>query len=82
VLLARTGLNGRDPITGGDASRMLGGSYQRIYQLEQQLSNHRARAGPHAGVWMPQVTQVRHTGWPDGYTLAGVEATRAFFTSS
>ena len=78
VLLARTGLNGRDPITGGEAGRMLGVSYQRIYQLERQLSNHRTRTGPPAGVWMPQVTQAQRTGRPGGYTDAGIAAITGF----
>jgi hypothetical protein len=80
VLLARTGLSGRDPISGGDAGRMLGVSYQRIYQLEQQLANHRTRTAPPAGVWMPQVAQAERTGWPDGYTEMGIAAVTRFVT--
>ena len=54
VLLARTGLGGRHQIAGGDTGRMLGVSYQRIYQLEQQLDKHRCRTVAPAGVWMPK----------------------------
>ena len=50
VLLARTGLGGRDPVTAAEAGRMLGVSYQRIYQLEQQLDTHRIRVSSPAGV--------------------------------
>jgi hypothetical protein len=78
VLLARMGLNGRDPITRVEAAGRLGVSYQRIYQLEQQLSKHRNRAAPPAGVWMPQVTRAQHTGWPDGYTDTGIAAITGF----
>jgi hypothetical protein len=78
VLLARTGLNGQDPITRVEAGRMLGVSYQRIHQLERQLSKHRTRAGSPAGVWMPQATQAQRTGWPDGYTDLGIEAITRF----
>ena len=78
VLLARSGLNGRDPITAAEAGRILCVSCQRIYQLEQQLANHRIRAGSPAGVWMPQVIQAQATGWPDGYTDSGLAAITAF----
>jgi hypothetical protein len=29
---------------------------------------------------MPQVAEAERNGWPDGYTQAGIEATKAFFT--
>ena len=47
VLLARTGLDGQDPMTGFEAGRRLGVSCQRIYQIERQL--HRRRPGPAPG---------------------------------
>ena len=50
VLLARTGLNGRDPISGPRAARMLGVSPARIYQIQDALDRHRLRARPPAGV--------------------------------
>jgi hypothetical protein len=78
VLLARTGLNGRDPITRVEAAGRLGVSYQRIYQLELKLSKHHTRTAPPAGVWMPQVTRAQHTGWPDGYTDTGIAAITGF----
>ena len=79
ALLARTGLNGRDPIYGTTVARMLGVSPARIYQIQDQLERHRVRARPPAGVWMPQVTKAALFGWPDGYTDAGIAATKAFF---
>ena len=62
VLLARTGLNGQDPIPRADAGRRLGVSYQRIYQLEQKLQTHRHRATSPGGIWMPQVNSVEDAG--------------------
>jgi hypothetical protein len=55
ALLARTGLNGLDPIAGADAARRVGVSHQRMYQIVQQLYRARDRACPPAGIWMPQV---------------------------
>ena len=81
VLLERTGLSGRNPTTGGEAGRMLGVSRRRIYQLEQQLANHRTRTVAPAGVWMPQVTQAQLTGWPAGYTETGIAAITGFVSS-
>ena len=63
VLLARSGLNGQNPIPRAEAGRHLGVSYQRIYQLEQQLAGHRGRAMPPGGVWMPQVDSAGKDGW-------------------
>jgi hypothetical protein len=63
VLLARTGLSGRDPITRAEAARRLGVSYQRIYQLEQKLQAHRDRATSLGGIWMPQVASAATDGW-------------------
>lgn len=80
ALLARTGLNGRDPIYGTTAARMLDVSPARIYQIQDQLERHRVRTRPPAGVWMPQVTTAGWFAWPDGYTDAGIAATKAFFT--
>jgi hypothetical protein len=79
VLLARTGLNGRDPITGAEAGRRLGVSYQRIHQLEQQLEAHRTRCAAPAGIWMPQVGETERDIWPDGFTEGGVATIRSFF---
>jgi hypothetical protein len=62
VLLARTGLRGHDSITRSEAAKQLVVSSQRIYQLEQQLTKHRNRTAPPAGVWMPQATQAKRTG--------------------
>lgn len=81
MLLARTGLDGVGPITRTEAATRLGVSYQRIYQLERQLLKHRARAGPSAGVWMPQLTEAQRTGWPGGYTDAGVVAITKFIST-
>jgi hypothetical protein len=55
ALLACTGLNRRDPITGAQASRLLGVSHQRMYQIVQQLYRARDRACPPEGIWMPQL---------------------------
>jgi hypothetical protein len=55
ALLARTGLNGLDRITGADAARRLCVSHQRMYQIVQQLYRARDRACPPEGIWMPQV---------------------------
>lgn len=65
VLLARTGLRGDDPIAGPEAGRRLGVSYQRIYQLEQQLKSHGDRAAPPCGIWMPQVESAAKYGWTE-----------------
>ena len=78
VLLARRGLNGQNPTTGGEAARRLGVSCQRVYQLERQLSNHLTRAAPPAWGWMPQVTRVRRTWWPDSYSDAGIATITEF----
>lgn len=79
VLLARTGLNGRDPITGIEAGRRLGVSYQRIYQLEQQLRKSRDKARSPGGIWMPQIDDAEREGWPDDFTDSGIGAIRSFF---
>jgi hypothetical protein len=50
ALLARTGLNGRDPISGADAARRLGVSHQRMHQIVQQLYRARDRACPPEGI--------------------------------
>ena len=41
VLLAYTGLNGRDPIMGREAGATLGVSYQRVQQISAQLHRNR-----------------------------------------
>ena len=82
ALLARTGLNGRDPIYGSTAARMLDVSPARIYQIQDQLERRRVRARPPAGTWVPQMTVAESRGWPNSYTTAGIEATRRFFAES
>jgi hypothetical protein len=63
ALLARTGLNGSDPINGTDAARRLGISHQRMYQIVQQLHRAKARARPSAGIWMHSYMRLtRHAG--------------------
>jgi hypothetical protein len=49
ALLACTGLNGLDPITGADAARRLGVSHQRMSQIVGQLYRARDRACPPQG---------------------------------
>ncbi len=82
VLLARTGLNGRDPITGREAALRLQRSQARIQQIRDQLLRNRERCRPPAGVWMPQIEVAERDGWPEGYTETGVEATRGFLARS
>jgi hypothetical protein len=79
VLLAYTGLNGRNRILGREAAEILGVTHQNISRIAGQLGRNRDRARPPGGIWMPQVdTAVRH-GWPARRTAAGVEATCRFF---
>jgi hypothetical protein len=78
VLLARTGLDGHDPISGPEAGERLGVTYQRIAQLEEQLANHRNRTATPGGIWMPQVAEANLNGWPQGYTNDGIDAITAF----
>ncbi len=78
VLLARTGLDGSDPITGVEAARRIGVSNQRISQLVDQLQRHRERTRAPAGVWMPQVAEAERSCFPDEYTGAGIAAVRRF----
>ena len=82
VLLARTGLNGRDPIFGTTAARMLGVTPARMYQIQDALERHRMRACSPDAVWMPQVAAAERFGWPADYTEEGIAATRAFFAVS
>jgi hypothetical protein len=79
VVLAYTGLGGRDPISGREAAAMLGVTYQRISQLAVQLGRNRDRARPPAGIWIPQVGAAIVEGWPDGYTTAAIGTIRVFF---
>ena len=79
ALLARTGLDGRDPFTGAEMARRLGVSDQRVSQLVGTLRQPRDRCRPPAGIWMPQVVEAERGGWPDGYTGRAIEATRGFF---
>ena len=79
VLLARTGLDGHDPITGREAARHLDRSQARIQQIRDQLLRHRDRCRPPAGVWMPQLVVAESDGWSDEYKGEGMVATRGFF---
>lgn len=82
ALLARTGLNGRDPIHGTIAARMIGVTPARLYQIGDQLERCRTKARSPAGVWIPQFGAAEIADWPDESAAAGVEATRAFSTAS
>jgi hypothetical protein len=79
VLLALTGLNGQDRISGLEASRRIRRSPPRGSQILHQCLRNRDRARPPAGAWMPQMGEAERDGWLDGHTQVGVEATRAFF---
>jgi hypothetical protein len=79
ALLARTGLNGLDPITGADAARRLGILHQRMYQIVQQLYRARDRACPSAGIWMPQVDAADQNGWPNSVMPSSKSAIQGFF---
>ena len=79
VLLAYTGLNGRDRILGREAAEILGVTHQNISRIAGQLYRNRDRARPPGGIWMPQVDAAVRHGWPARYTAAGVEATCRFF---
>ena len=79
VLLAYTGLGGRDPMSGREAAEILGVSSQRVQQISAQLQRNRDRARPPAGIWMPQVDAAITDGWPDGYTTAAIGTIRVFF---
>ena len=80
MLLAVTGLNGQDPISDSEGSRRIGRSRVRVGQLRRRLFVLRDQARPPAGLWMPQVGVAERDRWPDGYTEAGIEATRGFLT--
>jgi hypothetical protein len=79
ALLACTGLNGRDPITGADAARRLGVSHQRMSQIVQQMYRARDRACPPEGIWMPHLDAVGETGWTDKVASNARNAIQAFF---
>jgi hypothetical protein len=74
VLLAVTGLSGRDPIIGPEAARRLDVSSQRIYQIVNQLHRRMDLARPANGAWLPQITAPDPAEWADGYTQRGIEA--------
>jgi len=78
VLLARTGLNGQEPIAGAQAARQLGVSDQRIHQLVKQLYHARDRAEAPAGVWLPQVQTAETGAWPRGIATEAAPTIRAF----
>jgi hypothetical protein len=79
ALLARTGLNGRDPITGAEAARSLGVSHQRMCQIVQQLHRAKDRGCPSAGIWMPQLDAADQNGWPNSVTPSSKSAIQGFF---
>jgi hypothetical protein len=79
VLLAYTGLNGLDPISGREAAEALGVTHQNISRIAGQLNRNRDRTRPPAGIWMPQVDAAIAEGWPDGYTTAAIGTIRVFF---
>lgn len=80
VLLARTGFDGGNRITGKEAANRLGVTTARVYQIEQQLWHHRSRTRPSDGFWMPQVAAAEAGGWPVQCTEAGIEAIREFYS--
>jgi hypothetical protein len=79
VLLALTGLNGQDRISGLEASRRIKRSPPRGGQILHQCLRNRDRERPPGGAWMPQIEAAERDGWPGEYTETGVEATRGFF---
>lgn len=68
MLLACTGLNGRDPITQREVATVLGVSDQRVSQIVAQLYRQRDKVTPSGGIWMPQADAAVADGWPDQYT--------------
>jgi hypothetical protein len=81
VLLAVTGLNGRDPIISTDAAERLKVSRQRISQIVNQLHKRMEEARPANGIWLPQIRVADRTRWPDGYTQRGIEAIQSELSS-
>lgn len=81
ALLARTGLGGKDPVTGADAGAQLGVTQQRISQIVQQLHRRRDLACPPAGIWMPQLETADRDGWPNDFSEWGIAAVQLFFTN-
>ena len=79
ALLARTGLNGRNPITGAEAARRLGVSHQRMNQIVQQLYRARDRACPPEGIWMPQLDAADETSWSAVISAQAGNAAQMFF---
>jgi hypothetical protein len=79
VLLALTGLNGQDRISGLEASRRIKRSPPGGGQILHQCLRNRDRARPPAGISMPQMGEAERDEWPDGYMDAGIDATRGFF---
>ncbi len=76
VMLAVSGLNGREPIMRAEAARRLGVSHQAVTQFVQRLWRVRDRARPPAGIWMPQIAEAERSGRPDGFTEASIAAAR------
>jgi hypothetical protein len=81
VLLAVTGLNGRDPIISTEAAQRLKVSRQRISQIVNQLHKRMELARPTGGAWLPQIRVADETYWPSGYTQRGIEAIRSALSS-
>jgi len=81
ALLARSGLNGRDPINGTEGARRLGISHQRMYQIVQQLYRARDRACPPAGIWMPHLDEADKTGWLAGISADAQTAIQGFIST-
>ena len=79
VLLAYTGLSGRDRILGREAAEILGVTHQNISRIAGLLHRNRDRDRPPGGIWMPQVDAAVRDSWADRYTAQGVAATRQFF---
>jgi hypothetical protein len=82
ALLARTGLNGRDPITGAQAARRLGVSHQRMSQIVAQLYRARDRACPPEGIWMPQLDAADKTGCLASISTEAQSAIRGFINNN
>jgi hypothetical protein len=79
VLLAYTSLHGQDPIRGKKTAARLRCTPQNISAMAIRLFRQRDRTRPPASIWLPQIDTAIRDGWPDDYTEAGIDATRAFF---
>jgi hypothetical protein len=79
VLLAVTGLNGLDAITGVEGGRLLGVSPQRVYQIVGQMDRRLETASARNGPWLPQFSAEEQTQWPSEYTQKGIDAIKSTF---